>query len=297
MAEIIIGAGDRHALARLARLLELAFQRGEEALLGAGEQHAVLRALRAGERGQHGGNVEFEHIGEHRVGRAGGAPHALGLGIGLDQRDAVIGPAGLVEIGDGLRIDREEAAGRAIFRRHIADGGAVGEREVIEARAEELDELADHALLAQHLGDGEHEIGGGDALFHLAGELEADHLGNEHGDRLAEHGRFRLDAAHAPAEHAEAVDHGGVRVGAHQRIGIGHLDLLAVDLFLAGPDGLGEVFEVHLMADAGAGRDDAEVVERVLAPLQEAIALLVLLVFFLDVLAERLVVTEEVHDH
>ena len=29
-----------------------------------------------------------------------------------------------------------------------------------EAVAEELDELADHALLAQHLGDGEHQVGG-----------------------------------------------------------------------------------------------------------------------------------------
>jgi hypothetical protein len=40
-------------------------------------------------------------------------------------------------------------------------------------------------------------------------------------DRLAEHGGFRLDAADAPAEHAEAVDHGGVRIGADAGVGIG----------------------------------------------------------------------------
>ncbi|MGY4499507.1 hypothetical protein ACVWYH_003438 [Bradyrhizobium sp. GM24.11] len=51
------------------------------------------------------------------------------------------------------------------------------------------------------------------------------------------------------------------------------------------------------MADAGAGRHDGEVRERLLAPLQEFVALLVLLVLLGDVLAESLVVTEEVHDH
>ncbi len=50
-----------------------------------------------------------------------------------------------------------------------------------------------------------------------------------------------------------------------------------------GPDGLGEIFEVHLVADAGAGRHDAEVLERALAPFQEDVALAVALVFELDV--------------
>ncbi|MFK4643667.1 hypothetical protein ABIF96_002241 [Bradyrhizobium ottawaense] len=45
------------------------------------------------------------------------------------------------------------------------------------------------------------------------------------------------------------------------------------------------------------GGHDGEVRERLLAPLQELVALLVLLVFLGDVLAESLVVTEEVHDH
>ena len=73
------------------------------------------------------------------------------------------------EIGDRFRIDREETAGRAIFGRHIGDGGAVGEREMVEARAVEFDEFADDALLAQHLRDGQHEIGRRDAFLQLAG--------------------------------------------------------------------------------------------------------------------------------
>jgi hypothetical protein len=43
-----------------------------------------------------------------------------------------------------------------------------------------------------------------------------------------------------------------------QRVGIG--DGFAV--FFLGPDGLGQIFQVHLVADAGAGRDDAEIVKR-----------------------------------
>ena len=107
--------------------------------------------------------------------------------------------------------------------------------------------------------------------------------GKQHGDRLAEHRGLGLDAADAPAEHAEAVDHGGVRIGADAGVRIG--DDVAV---LAGrrPHRLAEIFEVDLVADAGAGRHDAEIVERLLAPFQEFVALLVALIFELDVAGE-----------
>ena len=177
---------------------------------------------------------------------------------------------------------------------------AVRDRQAAEARAEELDELADHAALAQHLRDGEHEVGRRHAFLELAGELDADHLGQNHRVGLAEHRGFRLDAADAPAEHREAVHHRGVRVGADDGVGIGELErlLLAVDLQLGrgrGPDRLRQIFEIDLMADAGAGRHDAEVRERARSPLQEFVALLILLVLFLDVLLERVLVAEEVH--
>jgi hypothetical protein len=113
------------------------------------------------------------------------------------------------------------AAGRAVLGAHVADRGAVGERHLGDTRAVELDELADDAVLAQHLGDREHEVGRGDAGGQLAGELEADHARDEHGDGLAEHGGLGLDAADAPAEHAEAVDHRGVGVGADAGVGVG----------------------------------------------------------------------------
>ena len=57
-----------------------------EAFGDAAEHDAVLRALRAGERGAHVGEREFERVGEFRL--FFGAPEALLLAVGFDERDA-----------------------------------------------------------------------------------------------------------------------------------------------------------------------------------------------------------------
>ena len=111
----------------------------------------------------------------------------------------------------------------------------------------------------------------------LAGQPEADHGRQEEGEGLAEHGRLGLDAAHAPPEHAEAVDHGGVGVGADQRVAVG----AAV---LGGEDHPRQVLEVDLVADAHARRHDPEAVEGLLGPAQELVALDVAVVLDVDVL-------------
>ena len=113
-------------------------------------------------------------------------------------------------------------------------------------------------------------------------------------DRLAEHRRLGLDPADAPAEHAEAVDHRRVAVGADQRVGIS--DQLAI-LVLARPHGLREIFEIDLVADAGARGDDLEIVERRRAPFEEFIALGIALIFERDIVAERLGRAEFVDHH
>jgi hypothetical protein len=83
-------------------------------------------------------------------------------------------------------------------------------------------------------------------------------------------------------QHAEAVDHGGVRIGADAGVRIsGRFAFLGV-----GPHDLAEIFEIDLVADAGARRHDTEVAEGLLAPFQEAVALLVAAVFELDIAGE-----------
>ena len=216
--------------------------------------------------------------------------HALLARVGVDQLDRLGRPAGQLQVAQGLGVDREDRAGRAELRRHVADRRPVGQPQRRQAGAEELDELGDDAALAQHLGDGQHEVGGGRALGQFAAELEADHLRQQHRDRLAQHRRLGLDPADAPAEHAEAVDHRRVRVGADQRVGIGLQDAVA----LAAVDDLGDVLEVDLVADPGRRRHDAEVVEGLLPPLEERVALAVALELALGVDGEGARVAEGV---
>ncbi|HYP47097.1 MAG TPA: aconitase family protein, partial [Thermoleophilaceae bacterium] len=80
------------------------------------------------------------------------------------------------------------------------------------------DDSSDDAGLPEDLRDREHEVGRGRAFGEPAGETEADDLRHEHRHGLAEHRGLRLDPAHSPAEHAEAVDHRRVRVRADERV-------------------------------------------------------------------------------
>ena len=148
------------------------------------------------------------------------AEQSLLLHVRLDECDLLLGAAREREVAEGLFVHGEEAHRGAILGRHVADRGAVRDGECGDARPVELHELPHDAHFAEHLGDGENQVGRGRALGEPPGEAESHDLGDQHRHRLAEHGGFGLDAAHAPAEHAEAVDHRGVRVGADEGVGV-----------------------------------------------------------------------------
>ena len=253
-----------------------------------GERDAVLRAPRAGERGLDGREVELEHLRVRRLFARVVPEHVL-LAVGLDERDPLGAPAGQPQVVERQLVDGEEAARGAVLGRHVPDRGAVGEGQRGQPVPEVLDELPDDAGLAQDLGDGEDEVGRGRALRELAGQLEADDLGDEHRERLAEHRGLGLDPADAPAEHAEPVHHRRVRVGADERVGEGD----AVALL----DHAGEVLEVDLVHDPRSRRHDLEVAEGALAPAQEGVALEVALELELDVAREGRRGAEDVHLH
>ena len=277
------------------RRLVLLVHRGEiavEQLVHLRQRHAVLRALGPGKAGHDLRDVEFERLGEDWL-VLGGEPHALFFRIGFDQRDRFFVAPGQAHVFEGLLVDAEEAAGCAVFGRHVGDRRAIGEREVGDAFAVEFHEPADHADFAQHLNAGQHQVGGGHAFRHGAGQLEADDFGDEHGYRLAEHSRFGFDTADAPAQHTETVDHGGVAVGADAGVGIG--DQLAIIAF-GRPHALAKIFQVHLVADAGTRGHCGKVPEALRTPFEEVVAFRVTGVFEFDVLFERLGVAEFV-DH
>ena len=78
-----------------------------------------------------------------------------------------------------------------------------------------------------------------------------------------------------------------------ERVGVG----LHHAVLLAAEDDLGDVLQVHLVADAGRRRHHAEVVERLLAPAKKRVALLVSLVVAVGVDVEGAIVAERVHLH
>ncbi len=145
-------------------------------------------------------------------------------------------------------------------------------------------------MLAQHLGEREHEVGGGRSRGQRAAEAHADHDRRSEICRLPQHRRLGFDAADPPSEHAEPIDHGRMRVGAHERVGDG--DLAALDF--SDLHDLGDVLEVHLVADAHARWHQREVVERLLGPPQQRIAFAVALDLLLDVACVSVAETERV---
>jgi hypothetical protein len=117
----------------------------------------------------------------------------------------------------------------------------------------------------------------------LAFQVHADHIGCQHEYRLAEHACLGFNAADTPADHADAVDHRGVAVGADQRIRVIHIALRFVHTAR-------QIFEVHLVHDADPGRHDLERVKCLHAPLHELVAFLVALEFQFHVLGQCVLV-------
>ena len=82
-------------------------------------------------------------------------------------------------------------------------------------------------------------------------------------------------------------------VCADKRIRIGN----GLTAFVLGPDSLSQIFQIDLMADAGARRHNAEILKRFLAPFQEGIALAIALIFAVHILLEGFYIAEIVDHH
>ena len=263
---------------------------GAEALLHAFQRNAVVRARRTGERAAHGAQVELDHLGVRARRGVRVVPVALRLRIRLHERHLLLGAAGQAQVLERRVVHGEQRAGAAILRRHVRNARALRGVQAGEARPEALDKRAHHALLAQHLGERQRHVHGRHALGELARQAHAHHLGHERRDGLAERRSLGLDAAHAPAEHADAVRRGRVAVGSHERVEVRHRALVVCprhSRIIRRHDHVRELLDVQLMADARPWRHDTHVVEALLRPFQEVIALLVARELQLHVLRKR----------
>ena len=255
--------------------------------------HPVLRPAGPGNTRLDGRQVELHDLVEHRLWPGGETEQPLRPRIRLDQLHVRLGPARQAQVRQRLSIDGKQRRRGAVLGRHVGDGGPVGQRQRIQAGPEELHELSHDADLAQYLRHGQHEIGGGDPLRQFAGQTKPNDLWGREVHRLAQQHRLRLNAAHAPPQHSQTVDHGRVGIGADERIGAG--DVRAVDLLHR--HHLCQVLQVDLVHDPRPRRDHTQAIERPLSPAQQEISLPVALVFKLDVAREGAGHAEDVHLH
>ncbi len=270
-----------------------AAERGQKSALRLLERYTILRPLRAGETRFDRAEVELDHLGVGGIRIPGIPEQPLRTRIRLDQRHLRRLATGEAQVVERHLVDREDRNRGPVLGTHVAERGAIRNGQVGEAGPEELDELSDDAVLAQPFGDHQHQIGRRRALGSGSREPEAQHVGNQHRDRLTEHRGFGFDAAHAPPHHTQPVHHRRVRVGADERVGEADGSVRTV----GGHDDAREVFEVDLVNDAGIGRHDAEVLKRVLAPAQECVPFLVPRELELRVQLKRIRQTEVVHLH
>ena len=177
---------------------------------------------------------------------------------------------GEAQVLERLLVDREEAARRAVLRRHVPDRRAVGEREAGETVAEVLDELADDAGLAQ--------------------DLRSPSARGRSRSRPPASSPLSLK----PTTCGTSIEIASPSIAASASIPPTPQPSTPRPLIIvvcesvptsvsgnatpvARLDHAREVLEVDLVDDAGARRDDLEVVEGRLAPAQEGVALAVAL--------------------
>ena len=146
---------------------------GGKGLGNIAERYAVLRALRSGQARFDGSHIQRQGAGEYRL-ISGLTPHTLRFRIGLHQRHLLFAAPGKAHIVKRNRVNRKEAAGRAILRRHIGDRRAVRQRQRIKAVAVEFNKLTNDAVFAQHLGHRQDQVSRGNAFTKLAAQFKAD---------------------------------------------------------------------------------------------------------------------------
>ena len=183
----------------------------------------ILRPLRPRDAGLHIAQVQIEVDAVINLALARHAEHFLRAEIRFKRTALLVRATGRAQVIDRFRVDREVSHGRAVLGRHVADGRAIRQRQRGGACAIKFDKFPDHFLRPEHLGDVEREVGRGDPFAQRAAHVHAHDLRREEINRLPEHARLRFDSAHAPADDTEAVNHGGMGVGPHERVGVEEL--------------------------------------------------------------------------
>ena len=220
-------------------------------------------------------------------------PQTLGFGIRLDQINLLCTAPGKTQVAQGHLINGEHGRSRAKLGAHVANGCPVGQWDTSYTGSIELHELAHHAVLTKHLGNGQHHVCCGNSSGDFPGELETDNAGNEHRHGLTQHGGFGFNTANSPAQNAQPIDHGGVGVSSHTSVGEG----LNHTIDVLGVGHLGKVFNIDLVHNSGARRYHLEVIECGLTPAKELVALAIAFILNVDISGEGVRLSKQIGNH
>ena len=97
---------------------------------------------------------------------------------------------------------------------------------------------------------------------------------------MAKHHSFRFDSTDTPTQNTESIDHRRMAVGADQRVRHPYTVLLTRNTC--------NPLQIHLMDDATAGGNCTEIVEALLSPLEELVALHIALIFDFQIAFSRI---------
>ena len=234
-------------LGRVGVGLEPVAERLDERAPHARERDAILWPLRSGDRGFDRGEVELEDLGEHGLRVAVAAKQTLLLRVALDEVDPVAATREL-QVAQRLAVDGPERGGGTVLRAHVRQRGAIGELEGRTTVPEELDEPPDDAVLAEHLGEREDQVG----AVVPAGRCSVTRTPTTSGvGRNIGWPSIAASASIPPTPHPRTPSPFTIVVGIRpdERVRERHAVLHH--------DHPPEVLEVHLMADPRAGRDHA----------------------------------------
>src|SRR6266478_3574736 len=165
----------------MARFAEAVFRHrlaegGHKLALEIGQLDAILRSFWPGDAWHNRRQVQLQFRRIPYLAFLGHPEQALRLVVVLIKLAMLLTAACRSQILHAFAVNRKESHSRPILRSHVGDGCPVHDRQRGSPWSVELDELADHLRLPQHLSHRQSQVRRGYALAQSAGHIYSDDI-------------------------------------------------------------------------------------------------------------------------
>ncbi|MNO78679.1 hypothetical protein D3C76_698270 [compost metagenome] len=261
---------------------------------GFGKWLTLVRLVRACNTRLDARQIKLDELVEFRLGQFVTAPQRLGAHVGDDLLAQLGRTTAELQVGQRLVVEREEHNRRPVLGRHVGDCATCCPAKRGEAWPSELHELAHDRALAQNFCHMQGQIGGCYTWAHGIGHADTDHFREADRYRFTHHGGLPFQPTNAPAQHTNGIDHRRVAVGGDHVVRVEQALPVRCATF---PNDLGQRLHVHLVNDAGTRWDHTKVVQALLSPFDETVALAVAAEVDVQVLLDRVRLGVALDDH